>query len=160
MPCQLPLLSAVFTGSRPDQSAISQRITHGVVRFPLFRVTLGVFPWVFVAVFLLPVVVILAVVFNLGSPVIHIVFLVALLALVDMPVSHPLMFVEVSEGFFNPALEADLTALHGAVRFRIAGRLERTGHLRPFRCIPDRFQGSLSQVQHQLAHPVQRPAPS
>ena len=121
MPYQLPLLSAVLTGFRLDQSAISQRVVHGVVRFPLFRVTSGVFPWDFVAVFILPSVIMLTVVFNLGSPVLHIVPFVALLAFVNMPISHSAVLVEVCEGFLNPTLEADLTGsrlrvLHIAIR--------------------------------------------
>lgn len=52
--------------------------------------------------------------FQLRVTVIRHIFLVAFLALVDMPVCHPRMLVEISEGFLNPALEAHLMALHGA----------------------------------------------
>jgi hypothetical protein len=31
-----------------------------------------------------------------------------------MPVTHLRVFVKISEGFLNPALETHLTALHGA----------------------------------------------
>ena len=114
MSCKTSFLSAMLTSRWLDQSSISQRITHGAVRFSLLWVFLDVLARNFMAMFFRSVVVVLSVVFDFIRTILHIIFLVAHLTFVDMPVTHLRVFVKISEGFFNPTLEAHLTALHGA----------------------------------------------
>ena len=89
-------------------------VVHQNVSRVFLREPFSIFPCVFAALPVPTLAVIFPVILQFGVTIFCNILLIAGLTFVHMTIWHTGVFVEISEGFLNPALETHLTALHGA----------------------------------------------